>query len=138
ERQCGLRGNRPVRIGNGPIVQLTQERDGAVPNTAHPMPDLPPVHAVLIIRDITHPEDPVVHLQWACNRASASAGVNDQGNAAPAIQTWPRVASRPARQRVRSSRAAARRAGHTPGPDTGCGRRTTPSPAPGARPVRGV
>ena len=59
ERQRGLRGNRPVRIGNVPIVQLTQARDGAVPNTAQPMPDHSSVQAVLIIRDITHPKDPV-------------------------------------------------------------------------------
>ena len=39
ERQRGLRSNRPLRIGNVPIVQLTQERDGAVPQTAQPMPD---------------------------------------------------------------------------------------------------
>jgi len=41
-------------------------------------------------------------VQWACSRASASSGVKGQGKAAPAIQTWQRVASRPARQRVRS------------------------------------
>ena len=40
-------------------------------------------------------------VQWACSRASASSGVKVQGNAAPAIQTWQRVSSRPARQRVR-------------------------------------
>jgi hypothetical protein len=61
EHQRGLCGNRPLRIGNGPIVQLTQERDGAVPNTAQPMPDLPPVQAVFIVGHITHPEDPVFH-----------------------------------------------------------------------------
>jgi len=62
ERQHGLRNHRPVRIGNRPIVQLTQARDGAVPHTANPMPDHPPVHAGCIIRDITHPPDP---LSWA-------------------------------------------------------------------------
>jgi len=62
ERQHGLRNHRPVRIGNRPIVQLTQARDGAVPHTANPMPDHPPVHAGCIIRDITHPPDP---FSWA-------------------------------------------------------------------------
>ena len=59
ERQRGLRGNRPLRIGNVPIVQLTQARDGAVPHTAQPMPDHSSVQAGFIIRDITHPKDPV-------------------------------------------------------------------------------
>jgi len=87
ERQRGLRSNRPLRIGNVPIVQLTQERDGAVPNTAQPMPDHSSVQAVLIIRDITHPKDPVfnrpVGLQpgervvWGQGPGKGSAGNPD-------------------------------------------------------------
>ena len=61
ERQRGLCGNRPVRIGNVPIVQLTQERDGAVPKTAHLMPDRPPVQTIFIVGHITHPPDPPFH-----------------------------------------------------------------------------
>ena len=61
ERQRGLCGNRPVRIGNVPIVQLTQERAGAVPQTAHLMPDRPPVQTIFIVGHITHPPDPPFH-----------------------------------------------------------------------------
>ena len=56
------------RIGKAPIVQIAQERDGAVPNTAHPMPDHPPVQAVFIIRDITHPPMPLARVHgWTEN-----------------------------------------------------------------------
>ncbi len=55
KRQRGLCGNRPVRSGNVPIVQPTQERDGAVPQPAQPTLDHPPVQTVLIVGHITHP-----------------------------------------------------------------------------------
>jgi hypothetical protein len=58
EHQRELRNYRPVRIGKAPIIQLTQARDGVVPQTAYPMPDHPPVHAGFIIRDITHSPRP--------------------------------------------------------------------------------
>ncbi len=59
ERQHGLRGHRPVRSGNGPIVQPTQARNGAVPHPAHPMPDRPSVPAVFFVGHITHPLSPL-------------------------------------------------------------------------------
>ncbi len=50
ERQRGLRSNGPVCSRNRPIVRLRQECYGAVPRTAHPTPDLPPVPTFLVIR----------------------------------------------------------------------------------------
>ncbi len=87
ERQRGLRSNGPVRSRNRPIVGLTQECNGAVPQTAHPTPNLPPVLTFLVIRNIT---PPFARLRWdrhiTCNRASASAGGNAQRSAPPVIE----------------------------------------------------
>ena len=72
ECQRGLRNHCPARIGKAPIVQLTQARDGAVPQTAHPTSDLPLVHAGFIICDITHPPAPPRVLKFKGGQKSSA------------------------------------------------------------------